>query len=287
MKIAGFTFIRNAVANDYSIVEAINSILPICDEFVVAHGNSTDATLDLIKSIDSPKIKIIQTVWDDTVREGGRTFALETDKAFQAISPDVDWAFYIQGDECVHEKYLETIKNEMKICLNNPKIEGLLFKYKHFYGSYDYYAHSRRWYHREVRIIRNLKGMHSYKDAQGFRYNDKKIKVKLIDVFMYHYGWVKPPSGLKTKIKNTGQFYTADDEWIEKSYDENYVFDYGNAERLIKFDETHPKVFQERLKRVNWKFSFDPTELSNKFLGKFEDVTGIRLFAYKNYKKVK
>jgi hypothetical protein len=135
--------------------------------------------------------------------------------------------------------------------------------------------------------------MHSYKDAQGFRYNDKKIKVKLIDVFMYHYGWVKPPSGLKTKIKNTGQFYTADDEWIEKSYDENYVFDYGNAERLIKFDETHPKVFQERLKRVNWKFSFDPTELSNKldfrrkFLGKFEDVTGIRLFAYKNYKKVK
>ncbi|MPT35696.1 MAG: glycosyltransferase family 2 protein, partial [Flavobacterium sp.] len=101
MKVAGFTFIRNAVQNDYSIVEAITSILPICDEFIVAHGNSTDTTLDLIKSIDSPKIKIIETVWDDSVREGGRTFALETNKAFKAISPDVDWAFYIQGDECV------------------------------------------------------------------------------------------------------------------------------------------------------------------------------------------
>ena len=100
-------------------------------------------------------------------------------------------------------------------------------------------------------------------------------------------------SWLKTKIKNTGQFYNADDEWIEKTYNEDFVFDYGNAEKLLKFDESHPKVFQERLKRVNWKFSFDPTELSNKLdlrrkiLGKIEDLTGIRLFAYKNYKRIR
>jgi hypothetical protein len=293
MKVAGFTFIRNAVQNDYSILEAIHSILPICDEFVVAHGNSSDTTLELIKSINSPKIKIIETVWDDTVREGGKTFALETDKAFQAISPEMDWAFYIQGDECVHEKYLDTIKKEMEICLNNKKIEGLLFKYKHFYGSYDYYAHSRRWYHREIRIVRNIKGMQSYKDAQGFRFNGQKLKVKLIDAYMYHYGWVKPPNGLKTKIKNTGQFYSSDDEWIEKTYNEDFVFDYNNAEKLIKFNDSHPKVFQERVDRINWKFTFDPTVLKNrldfrrKILGKFEDIIGIRLFAYKNYKRIK
>jgi hypothetical protein len=293
MKVAGFTFIRNAVQNDYSIVEAITSILPICDEFIVAHGNSSDETLALIEGINSPKIKIIQTIWDDSVREGGKTFALETDKAFQAISPDVDWAFYIQGDECIHEKYLDTIKKEMQICLNNKNIEGLLFKYKHFYGSYDYYAHSRRWYHREIRIIKNLTGMRSYRDAQGFRYNDRKLKVKLIDAYMYHYGWVKAPSGLKTKIKNTGQFYSSDDQWIENTYNEDFVFDYGNAERLLKFEESHPNVFQERVKRVNWKFTFDPTELANKLnfrrkvLGKIEDLTGIRLFAYKNYKRIK
>ncbi|WP_309608879.1 glycosyltransferase family 2 protein [Flavobacterium sp.] len=293
MKVAGFTFIRNAVQNDYSIVEAIESILPICDEFIVAHGNSNDDTLALIESIKSPKIKIIQTIWDDTVREGGKTFALETDKAFAAISPDMDWAFYIQGDECVHEKYLDTIKKEMEICLPNKKIEGLLFKYKHFYGSYDFYAHSRRWYHREIRIIRNIKGMQSYRDAQGFRFNGHKLKVKLIDAFMYHYGWVKAPNGLKTKIKNTGQFYSSDDEWIENTYNEDFVFDYGNAERLVKFDDTHPKVFQERVERINWKFTFDPRDLSNrldfrrKFLGMFEQFTGVRLFAYKNYKRVK
>ena len=137
MKIAGFTFIRNAVKNDYSIVEAIQSILPICDEFVVAVGKSDDQTLALVQSIQSPKIKIIETIWDDTLREGGRAFALETDKAYAAISPDTDWAFYIQGDECVHESYLPVIKQAMADNLDKKEVEGLLFKYIHFYGSYD------------------------------------------------------------------------------------------------------------------------------------------------------
>lgn len=292
MKIAGFTFIRNAIQNDYSIIEAITSILPICDEFIIAHGNSDDATLELIQSINSPKIKIIQTIWDDTLREGGKTFALETDKAFQAISPDIDWAFYIQGDECVHEKYLSTIKKEMEICLNNPKIEGLLFKYKHFYGSYDFYAHSRRWYHREIRIVKNKKGIHSYKDAQGFRLNDRKINVKLIEAYIYHYGWVKPPGGLTNKMRNFNKFYHKEDSWIDEKYPETYEFDYGNADQLIKFEDTHPKVFQERVTKSNWKFTIDPTKtnkklpLRRKILAWLEQQTGVRLFSYKNYKIV-
>ena len=292
MKVAGFTFIRNAVQNDYSIVEAIQSILPICDEFIVAHGNSNDDTLALIKSIKSPKIKIIQTIWDDSVREGGKTFALETDKAFAAISPDMDWAFYIQGDECVHEKYLDTIRKEMEICLSNKKIEGLLFKYKHFYGSYDFYAHSRRWYHREIRIIRNIRGMQSYKDAQGFRFNGHKLKVKLIDAFMYHYGWVKAPNGLTNKVRNFNKFYTVNDTWINDTYPEASEFDYGNADQLVKFEKTHPKVMIPRVEKTNWKFEIDPSKFGNKlpfrrkFLALIEKITGVRLFAYKNYKRV-
>ena len=290
MKVAGFTFIRNAIANDYAIVEAITSILPICDEFIVAHGNSTDDTLSLIKNINSPKIKIIQTVWDDNLRSGGKTFALETDKAFDAISKDVDWAFYIQGDECVHEQYLATITNAMQQCLAQKQIEGLLFNYLHFYGSYDFFAQSRRWYRREVRIIRNLPGMHSYKDAQGFRYNDRKIKVKHIYAFIYHYGWVKPPSSLNYKVRNFNQFYTTDDKWIEETYPEFSDFNYENADQLFKFEGTHPRVMQERIAKSNWKFNFDPTLSQNKLplrrrlLQKIEHFTNVRLFEYKNYK---
>lgn len=292
MKVAGFTFIRNAVKNDYPIVEAIQSILPICDEFVVALGNSEDDTEDLIKGINSPKIKIIHTIWDESLREGGIVFAAETDKAFKAISDDVDWAFYIQGDECVHEKYLPLIKKEMEEILSNKKIEGLLFKYLHFYGSYDFYGSSRRWYRREIRIIRKNSAIHSYRDAQGFRWNNRKINVKLIDAYIYHYGWVKPPTGLKNKVRNFNKFYH-DDEWIEKHIPEKIEFDYKNADRLLPFNSSHPKVMQNRIKAVNWDLNIDLRILYRKMplrrilLQKVEDFTGWRIGEYRNYRIIK
>lgn len=292
MKIAGFTFIKNAVKNDYPVVEAITSILSICDEFVVAVGKCEDGTLELIKNINSDKINIIETEWDESIREGGRVFAEETNKAFKAISPDVDWCFYIQGDECVHEKYLETIKKEMQNYLNNDNVEGLLFKYLHFYGSYDYVAISRRWYRREIRIIKNIKGLHSYKDAQGFRIDNRKIKVKLIDAYIYHYGWVKPPMGLSGKVRNFNKFYIEDDNIIEEKYPISNDFEYSNADNLILFKDSHPKVIQNRIEKCNWKFNIDPLKIKNKlslrrkFLASFEKYFGIRLMEYKNYKIV-
>jgi hypothetical protein len=292
MKVAGFTFIRNAIKNDYPVVEAITSILPICDEFVVALGNSDDDTEKLITGINSPKIKIIHTVWNDNIREGGAVFAHETDKAFQSISADADWAFYIQGDECVHEKYLPVIKKEMEDNLNDTRVEGLLFKYLHFYGSYDYYGHSRRWYRREIRIVRNNKAVHSYRDAQGFRWDNRKINVKLIDAYIYHYGWVKPPEGLKNKLRNFNQFYH-DDAWLEQNVPETFQFDYKNADRLIHFTGTHPAVMQKRVAATNWNLNIDLKKLNKKMsfrrkaLQVIEDVTGWRVSEYRNYKIIK
>ena len=289
MKVSGFTFIRNAVKNDYSIVEAIQSILPVCDEFVVAVGDSDDETLRLVQDINSPKIRIIETVWDTSIREGGRTFAIETDKAYAAISPDTDWAFYIQGDECIHENYLPVIKKAMEEHLVNPEVEGLLFKYLHFYGSYDYTASSRRWYRNEIRILKFHQGIHAYRDAQGFRKAGRKIKVKPINAYVYHYGWVKPPSGLGHKVRNFNKFYTQD-AWIEENLPENMIFDYGNADRLQKFGGTHPQVMQKRKAACNWKFAIDPTQhkhkmnLRRKMLQKVEDLTGWRIGEYRNYK---
>ncbi len=289
MKIAGFTFIRNAVKNDYAIVEAITSILPICDEFVVAVGASEDETLALIQSIPSDKIKIVETVWDDSKREGGATFALETDKALQAISKDIDWAFYIQGDECVHEADLPVVKAAMEANLADSNIEGLLFHYRHFYGSYQHVAVSRRWYRREIRVVKMHPGVHSYKDAQGFRKDGKKLKVKLIPAYINHYGWVKPPEGLNNKVRNFTQFYH-DDAWLAENVPADYQFDYGNAERLFRFEGTHPAVMADRVARSNWPFYFDPVELEKKMtsrrkiLQKIEDLTGYRVGEYKNYR---
>ena len=84
MKVSGFTIARNAIKFDYPIVEAITSVLPLCDEFIVNVGKCDDGTLELIQSINSPKIKIIESVWDDTLREGGKLLAVETNRAFDS-----------------------------------------------------------------------------------------------------------------------------------------------------------------------------------------------------------
>ena len=286
MKVSGFTFVKNAVQFSYPVVEAITSILPLCDEFIVSIGDCEDGTLELIQSINSDKIKIIRSVWDNSLREGGKVLAVETNKAFDAVSPDSDWAFYIQADEVVHEKYHAEIKAQMQRWKDTPEVEGLLFKYLHFYGTYNYLGDSRKWYRNEIRIIRNDKQIRSYKDAQGFRKNDQKFKVKPSDAYVSHSGYVKHPADMKKKEWDMNRHWH-DDSWIKENVQETAHFDYSKIDSLAKFTGTHPAVMQKRVQEINWHLDIDPTrknfKLKKKLLHWFEKKTGIRLFEYKNY----
>ena len=289
MKISGFTIIKDAVKNDYPVKEAILSILPVVDEMIVSIGKSDDGTEDLIRTIRSDKIKIVHSIWDPNLRDGGKILAVETDKAFQHIDPDTDWAFYIQADEAVHEKYHAAIRKAAEQYLNDKKVDGLLFRYLHFYGTYDYVGDSRKWYHREVRIIRNDKTIQSYKDAQGFRRNGERLPVKLIDAYIYHYGWVKDPYQMKQKIYNAGKLWHSDEEMntFLKSSD---FFDYGEFDSLNKFEGIHPNVMYERINKKNWEVKLDihkkKFSLKNRLLYWIEKKTGRRLFSFHNYKIV-
>jgi hypothetical protein len=209
--------------------------------------------------------------------------AVETDKALAHVSADSDWAFYIQADEVVHEKYHAAIKKAAEKYLNDKKVEGLLFKYTHFYGSFDYVGDSRKWYHREIRIIRNDKNIQSYRDAQGFRKNNEKLHVKLIDAYVYHYGWVKNPVKMKEKIKNLNKLWHDDSAAVLTAE----LFDYNDFDSIEKFTGTHPSVIQKRVAAQNWDIEFDVSQkkmsLKKRFLYWFEKKTGIRLFDYKNY----
>ncbi len=288
MKLSGFTFVRNAVKYDYPIVEAITSILPICEEMIVLIGNSDDNTTELIQNIKSDKIKIVHSVWDDSLREGGKVLAVETNKAFQEIQPKADWAFYIQADEVVHEKYHQNILEACEAYVSDKNVDGLLFKYKHFYGSYDYIGASNRWYKNEIRIIRNNKNIYSFKDAQGFRKDDnQKLNVKPIDAYIYHYGWVKHPEKMKNKVNNFHSYWHKGDE-LEKRLVKSDTFDYSEIDSLQKFTETHPKVMQERIKQKNWTFDYDisynKANLKDKIKNISKKILGREIGEYRNYK---
>jgi hypothetical protein len=291
MKVAGFSFIKNAVKYQYPIVEALQSILPICDEVIVAVGNSEDNTRELVGAIDPVKIKIVDSVWDENLKKDGKVLAAETDKAFAAISNDADWCVYIQGDEVLHEKYHDEVYLAMQRWKDEKAVDGLLFNYLHFYGSYDYTGVSSQWYKKEIRVVRNDRSIYSYRDAQGFRKGDnQKLRVKPLAAYIYHYGWVREPNTMQAKINNVGRYWKGDEysEQMEKTY--SGAFDYANIDALEKFTGTHPKPMQHYVDEMNWKFEFDPAynrlKTKEKFKNLVEKVTGARPFDYKNYKIV-
>ena len=289
MRVCGFTIIRNAVKFDYPIVEAIQSVLPVVDEFVVLVGNSDDNTRQLIESIASSKIRIYESIWDDSLRKGGQVLAVETDKAMALIGDGFDWAFYIQADEVVHEQYHPAIIEAMQKWKDDQQVEGLLFDYVHFYGDYNYIGDSRKWYRAEIRIVRPNSGIRSWKDAQGFRNDQRKLKVRKIAASVYHYGWVKPPEKQQAKQQYFHKLWH-DDRWMQENIPDQPQFDYSGIDSVAKFIGTHPAPMMERVAAQSWKVEIDPSKkklsIRYKFLMLIERITGWRPGEYKNYQRI-
>jgi hypothetical protein len=287
MKVTGFSFIRNAVKFQYPIVEALQSILPLCDEIVVAVGKSADNTRELVAAVHPQKIKILDTVWDEGLREEGRVLAVETDKAFQAVSSDSDWCFYIQGDEVLHDRYYDEVYRGMQLWKDAENVDGLLFKYRHFYGSYDYVGAASKWYRHEIRVIKNDKSIYAYRDAQGFRKgNNQKLRVKALEAYIHHYGWVREPKAMQAKANDFGRHWSGD-KWKEDEKVYTGDFDYSKIDALEKYKGTHPAVMQQRIQNANWKFDYDlsynKVSLKEKAKNLVEKLTGKRPFDYQNY----
>ncbi|MFY7879158.1 MAG: glycosyltransferase family 2 protein [Lacibacter sp.] len=291
MRVCGFSFIRNGIKYDYPFEQSLKSILPLCEKVVVAVGQSDDETLKRVKALD-PKIEILETVWDDGQKEGGRVLALETDKAFQAVSAEYDWAFYIQGDEVVHEKYYPAIRKSMEQHLNDKRVEGLLFNYHHFFGSYDYVGSKYSWYRREVRIIRNDKSIFSYRDAQGFRKKpNEKLHVKLIPAAIHHYGWVRNPAAMQQKINANIHIYMREDSTAAYEAMSKSVYDYQTAnEPVERYLDTHPAVMEERIRLQNWPFQPDMKKkyasTKDRLKRTIYKLTGWYPGEYRNYKLI-
>lgn len=265
MTISGFTMVRNGAKLYYPIKQAIASILPICDEFVVALGNCDpdDKTLQEIQSIGSDKIKIIHTVWDLEKYPRGMEHAHQTDIAREACTGD--WLFYVQSDEVVHEEDLPRIRQRCEELLHDASVEGILFKYRHFWGDYDHYITSHAWYANEIRIIRNDKDIHSWESAQSFRripnfdgvhYREKKgtykLKVARVDAHIYHYGWVRPPQFMQKKRRAFEGIHRGETKAEEFMRREASEFDFGNLSQLSVYRHTHPAVMEERIRLFNW-----------------------------------
>src|SRR5258708_1573426 len=137
MRVSGFNFLRNAQKMGYPFVESIRSVLPIVDEFVVALGPSEDETEKMLRAIGDPRIRIIPTQWNERIQSdySVKGFVYGQQKSIALFNCSGDWAFYLEGDEVVHEGDLPKIRAAMERHLDDRRVEALAFDYVHFYGN--------------------------------------------------------------------------------------------------------------------------------------------------------
>jgi glycosyltransferase involved in cell wall biosynthesis len=288
MRISGFTFVRNAIDLYYPVVESITSILPICDEFVIAAGDSTDGTTALLRGINDPKIKIIDTVWDERHFVRGASNAEQSNIALDACTGD--WAFYLQADEVVHERYLPGLVERMRAYRDDPRVEGLLFDYAHFFADYDHVETAHGWYRREVRIVRTGVGVRSWKSAQGFRRDGRKLHVALAGAAVYHYGWVRPPAKMTRKSFALSSVHGGVAAAAAAFPDLDAAWDFGRLWGRERFTGTHPRVMAARVAAKDWEVR--PTRsvinhhdrIGNAVLSSLENrILGFRIGEHRNY----
>ena len=254
MPISGFTVVRNAEKMGYPLLPSLRSLLPVVDELVVAIGQCEDNTKKWVEELatENPgKIRIIDTIWDTQKTKGGLILSEKTNEALEYCKHD--WCFYLQADEVLHEDDYPAIREAVHKAESDPSVEGLLFDYVHFYSSFSVIATSRRWYRREIRLVRKSSGAQSYKDAQGFRITDatkenRKLNVKHTGARVFHYGWVKPPQEMGRKARLM-------DYWWHGSKDnKDDQFEYDRQYGLRSFEDTHPEVMKELVAAQNWSF---------------------------------
>lgn len=299
MKVSGFTLVRHGTKFDYPYLESLRSLLPLVDELIINVGIGEDETLETLKRFANEegtgKVILFESHWpldDPEKRRGGQILAEQTNLALDRCTGD--WCIYLQADEVLHEADYPEIRARMYEFLENPTIDGLLFKYIHFYGSFDVIRRGRGAYRREVRIIKRASGARSVGDAQSFRLKDsEKPRVVLLNAGIYHYGWVRPPEVMKEKTFFMDTLYhSGTAKTGETATGDNYR--YKKIWGLLPFRGTHPEVMKKRISEKDWSWNLNesPLEWSIKDLKKitldlFEILTDVRLFEYRSYRRTR
>jgi hypothetical protein len=291
VKISGFTFLRNGQKLGYPFIESIRSILPIVDEFVIALGPCEDDTEAALRGIGDSKIRILLTQWNERIQPDYslKGYVFGQQKSIALFNCTGDWAFYLEGDEVVHEGDLPKIRAAMERHLGDPRVEALAFDYLHFYGNANTYAWSPRWYRSEVRVIRNTipawgpEGL--FFVVPDTHRRGRYPRAAHTGATIYHYGWVRSESQMNLKAAATHKF------WDSKPVP---ATDYSQVDpaTLRRFTGTHPKAVQDWLPRAEGLFRADPNhrlssrEKKHRLMLKLEQWFGFR-FNKKHYRLVR
>ena len=285
--ISGFTFLRNGAKLGFPFEASIRSLLPLVDEFVIAIGEGEDDTRERLVALGDPKIRLIDTRWNERMAERGFVYAQQ--KMIAQYACTGDWAFYLEGDEVLHENELAAIRASVDRHHADPQVEALVFDYFHFYGSPHWLAVSPAWYRRECRLIRNT--IRTYApDGQFWVVMDRHRRGRhpraaLARAHIYHYGHVRRTEYMQAKMDQVSKYWSHGAPQVH----------YGkiDAQALRPYTGSHPAVMHDWLAaEAEQHFQPDPQhqltsrERKHRWAMKLERAFGLEL-SHKHYQLIR
>lgn len=261
MSISCFSFIRDGVRLGYPFEESIRSALPLCDEFVIAVGHSDDGTLERLQAMNEPRLRLIPTQWNEACRTHG--FVYGHQKMIAQFNCSGAWAFYLEGDEILHEADLATIRAATEHYQEDREVEALVFDYFHFYGDAQHVHLPPATYRRAARIIRNdvrsiaPDGLYwaVIKDQTWYGSRNKRRtrypRSAAVNVPIYHYGNARHARYLLAKAETGNQYWEKD----------VFYGVYGDVDHqaIAPFTGEHPSVVRAWLQtHANPSFTINP-----------------------------
>ncbi len=276
--ICGFSYGKNLVDLDYPVVEAIRSVLPICDRYVFRVGKCDDGTREMIASI-SPKIEVVDSVWPETMT-GGDFFRIEGQKAMDAAAATgAAWGLHQFCDEAYHEDDLPKLRAACEAYADDDEVKALLVRVLNFV--YDYRSIDP-WMYRKVCRAYKLDGsLELYGDGcgpgirkdllaadpSGFHaggrnnhYLDKHHLGGHVrwakgpgdrgrPARVFHYAWVKDPDTMRQKIDVMEDQYWGDLPKAERKKKSQQKFQrfMTKYNALRNFTDEHPGSMRDRV----------------------------------------
>ncbi len=106
--ISGFMIVKDVLRQGYPFVEAIASALPVCDEFLVSDGYSTDGTYEVLQKIANanPKVEVHREKWPN--RKDVTVLAEVTNSIRAKCSHQ--YILSLQANEVIHQESAPFIK---------------------------------------------------------------------------------------------------------------------------------------------------------------------------------
>ncbi len=259
MQVSGLSILKNAIRFDYPFQESIRSALPLCDEFVVVVGRSEDGTLEAVRTMNEPKLRIVETEWSDKVQPRRHVVAQQTNIGLHMCRGD--WVVYLQANEMLHESSLPALEQTMQRYADDRGVEALVLEFLDFWGDYGHvvpvYPHRFKYV---PRIVKPYVGTYAIRDAMGVAVFDgfsrKGRYPRAVDTGqdLFRYGNVRNGEVFADKQQNASHL---SDGRGNEPLGKNDLYTIIPRSFVAPYQGSHPAVMAGRVARFGESISLE------------------------------